>query len=164
MPSGIVGQAREAAVKELISNGVNVRWVLVRSTSPEGQVLGSFPAEGEPMAPGQTVALVVSRAHAPDEVNSSFVVPQGLVGTDAKQATSILEPEDGLRVTRVTIPTDAAKGQVVGTWPAVGSRTSDGVVVLVVSGGSANDDTDSKADTDSKSDTDSKGDTGGKND
>ena len=145
MPSGIVGQPREAAVKELISNGVNVRWVLVRSTSPEGEVLGTFPAEGEPMTPGQTVALVVSRAHAPDEANTSFVVPQGLVGSDAKQAASLLEPEKGLRVTRVTIASDAAEGQVVGTWPAVGAPTSDGVVVLVVSGGSADDD--SKGDT-----------------
>jgi serine/threonine-protein kinase len=146
VPDGVVGQAREAAVKDLIRSGVNVRWVLVRSTSPEDQVLGTFPAEGEPMTPGQTVALVVSRGHAPDEANTTFVVPDGLVGTDAKQASARLDGEDGLRVTRVTIPSDAAKGEVIGTWPAVGAQTSDGVVALVVSGGSASNDEGDKDD------------------
>ncbi len=83
VPAGLVGQQRDAAVSELIGLGVNVRWVLVRSTQPDGAVLGSFPAEGQPMAKGQTVALVVSRGHAPEKVNSSFVVPDGLVGTSA---------------------------------------------------------------------------------
>ncbi|GGN04323.1 hypothetical protein GCM10009721_34640 [Terrabacter tumescens] len=136
VPAGLVGQQREAAVKQLIGLGVNVRWVLVRSQEPEGAVMGSFPAEGQPMAKGQTVALVVSRGHAPDSVNSSFVVPDGLAGTDAKDAARTLTGED-VRVTRVTIPSDggAKEGQVLATWPATGSRTTDGVVVLVVAGG-----------------------------
>ena len=135
VPAGLVGQQRDAAVKELIGLGVNVRWVLVRSGEPEGAVMGSFPAEGQPMSKGQTVALVVSRGHAPEKVNSSFVVPDGLVGTGAKDATQRLGSED-VRVTRVTVPSDGAKeGQVLATWPAAGARTADGVVVLVVSGG-----------------------------
>ena len=160
VPSGLVGQPREQVVKELIRLGVNVRWVLVRSTSPEDEVLGTFPAEGRPMTPGQTVALVVSRAHAPDESNTSFVVPDGLVGTDAKDAADGLDREDGLRVTRVTIPSEAAEGEVLGTWPAAGTRTADGVVVLVVSGGgSAADDNGGagdKGDRDGKDDKDDK--------
>ena len=135
VPAGLVGQQRDAAVKELIGLGVNVRWVLVRSGEPEGAVMGSFPAEGQPMSKGQTVALVVSRGHAPEKVNSSFVVPDGLVGTGAKDATQRLGSED-VRVTRVTVPSDGAQeGQVLATWPAAGARTADGVVVLVVSGG-----------------------------
>jgi len=135
VPAGLVGQQRDAAVKELIGLGVNVRWVLVRSGEPEGAVMGSFPAEGQPMSKGQTVALVVSRGHAPEKVNSSFVVPDGLVGTGAKEATQRLGSED-VRVTRVTVPSDGAQeGQVLATWPAAGARTADGVVVLVVSGG-----------------------------
>jgi serine/threonine-protein kinase len=134
VPSGIVGQQRDPAVQELISLGVNVRWVLVRSAQPEGVVLGSVPAEGEPMTPGQTVALVVSRGKAPADANTSYVVPDGLVGTDAKDATDRL---DHVRVTRVTIPSDAPRGQVVATWPSAGQQTADGVVVLVVSGGPA---------------------------
>lgn len=118
----------------LIGLGVNVRWVLVRSTQPDGAVMGAYPAEGQPMTKGQTVALVVSRGHAPDRVNSSFVVPDGLVGTDAKDAEKTIDGED-VRVTRVTVPSDGDSGQVIATWPAAGTPTADGIVVLVVSGG-----------------------------
>jgi len=133
VPGGLVGQQRDAAVNELIGLGVNVRWVLVRSTQPDGAVMGSYPAEGQPMAKGQTVALVVSRGHAPDRVNSSFVVPDGLVGTSAKDAEKSLGGED-VRVTRVTVPSDGDSGQVLATWPSAGTQTADGIVVLVVSG------------------------------
>ncbi|KRC85147.1 hypothetical protein ASE25_19005 [Terrabacter sp. Root85] len=133
VPGGLVGQQRDAAVNELIGLGVNVRWVLVRSTQPDGAVMGSYPAEGQPMAKGQTVALVVSRGHAPDRVNSSFVVPDGLVGTSAKDAEKSLGGED-VRVTRLTVPSDGDSGQVLATWPSAGAQTADGIVVLVVSG------------------------------
>ncbi|EWT00134.1 hypothetical protein N865_18075, partial [Intrasporangium oryzae NRRL B-24470] len=138
VPSGVVGSQRDAAVQQLIGLGVSVRWVLVRSTHPEGTVLGTFPGEGEPMKRGQTVALVVSRGNAPDHANTSFVVPDGLVGTDAKAATERLGHED-VRVTRVTIPSGDGGGQVLGTWPSAGQQTADGVVVLVVSGGGKGD-------------------------
>ena len=133
VPGGLVGQQRDAAVDELIGLGVNVRWVLVRSTQPDGAVMGSYPAEGQPMTKGQTVALVVSRGHAPDRVNSSFVVPGGLVGMSAKDAEKSVDGED-VRVTRVTVPSDGDSGQVLATWPSTGARTADGIVVLVVSG------------------------------
>lgn len=133
VPSGLVGRQRDAAVSELIGLGVNVRWVLVRSTQPDGAVLGSFPAEGQPMTKGQTVALVVSRGHAPEKVSSSFVVPDGLVGTSASDASQRLGGTD-VRVTRVTIPAAGKEGQVLATWPAAGARAADGVVVLVVGG------------------------------
>ncbi|GAB3875655.1 protein kinase domain-containing protein [Terrabacter terrigena] len=131
VPSGVVGAQRGAAVDALIKSGVNVRWVLVRSAQPEDTVLGTFPAEGQPMTKGQTVALVVSRGHAPADSNTSFVVPGDLVGTDAKKVMSRLAKED-VRVTRVTVPGDGNE-TVVGTWPSAGQPTADGVVVLVVS-------------------------------
>jgi serine/threonine-protein kinase len=114
--------------------------VLVRSTHPEGAVLGTFPAEGQPMRKGQTVAMVVSRGHAPTDSNTSFVVPEGLVGTEAKKAMSILGQD--VRVTRVTIP-GSGKDEVVGTWPSAGQPTTDGVVVLVVAGGDSGSTADS---------------------
>jgi serine/threonine-protein kinase len=135
VPEGIVGMQRDAAVDELIGLGVNVRWVLVRSSQPEGAVLGTVPAQGEPMKRGQTVALVVSRGKAPDKVNSTWVVPGDLVGMSAKDAEDRLGHED-VRVTRVTIPTAGDGGQVVATWPSAGEPTTEGVVVLVVSGDS----------------------------
>ena len=134
VPAGIVGQQRDETVKQLIRLGANVRWVLVRSSQPEGSVLGSYPAEGSPFRRGQTVALVVSRGKPPDNVNSSWVVPDGLVGSDARDAASRLDHED-VRVTRVTIPSEAARGQVVATWPSVGEPATEGVLVLVVAGG-----------------------------
>jgi serine/threonine-protein kinase len=140
VPTGLVGAQREAAVDALIKSGVNVRWVLVRSTQPEGAVLGTFPAEGQPMRKGQTVAMVVSRGHAPTDSNTSFVVPEGLVGTEAKKAMSILGQD--VRVTRVTIP-GSGKDEVVGTWPSAGQPTTDGVVVLVVAGGDSGSTADS---------------------
>ena len=133
VPGGLVGQQRDAAVNELIGLGVNVRWVLVRSTQPDGAVMGSYPAEGQPMTKGQTVALVVSRGHAPERINSSFVVPDGLVGTSAKDAEKSVDGKD-VRVTRVTVPSDGDSGQVLATWPSAGTQTADGIVVLVVSG------------------------------
>jgi len=133
VPSGLIGRQRDAAVSELIGLGVNVRWVLVRSAQPDGAVLGSFPAEGQPMTKGQTVALVVSRGHAPDNVSSSFVVPDGLVGTSASDASQRLGGTD-VRVTRVTMPAAGKEGQVLATWPAAGARAADGVVALVVGG------------------------------
>ncbi|MEW1955024.1 protein kinase [Terrabacter sp. NPDC080008] len=133
VPSDIVGQPRGTVVSELISRGVNVRWVLVRSSQPNDVVLGSYPAPGQPMTKGQTVALVVSRANAPDRVNSSFLVPDGLAGTSADDAMSRIDAKD-VRVTRVTIPSSSPDGQVIATWPAAGQPTTEGVVVLVVSG------------------------------
>ncbi|MGW5239992.1 protein kinase domain-containing protein [Monashia sp. NPDC004114] len=133
VPDGIVGMQRDAAVDQLIGLGVNVRWVLVRSSQPEGAVLGTVPAQGEPMKRGQTVALVVSRGKAPDHVNSTWVVPGDLIGMSGKDAEDRLGHED-VRVTRVTIPTGGDGGQVVATWPAAGQPTTEGVVVLVVSG------------------------------
>ncbi|GAA2742896.1 hypothetical protein GCM10009868_14650 [Terrabacter aerolatus] len=133
VPADLVGQQRDAAVQQLIGMGVDVRWVLVRSSQPDGSVMGSFPAAGQPMTKGQTVALVVSRGHAPDKVNSSFAVPDGLVGATVKDATDRLGAGD-VRVTKVTIPAAGKEGQVLSTWPTAGNPTPDGVVVLVVGG------------------------------
>lgn len=137
VPADVVGQSRSAVVSELISRGVNVRWVLVRSSQPNDAVLASYPAPGQPVAKGQTVALVVSRANPPDRVNSSFLVPDGLVGANADAAMSRIDATD-VRVTRVTIPSRSPDGQVIATWPSAGQPTTEGVVVLVVSGGTTN--------------------------
>ncbi|GAA1989217.1 hypothetical protein GCM10009817_33780 [Terrabacter lapilli] len=137
VPADLVGQSRSVAVSELISRGVNVRWVLVRSSQPNDAVLASYPAPGQPVAKGETVALVVSRANPPDRVNSSFLVPDGLVGANADAAMSRIDATD-VRVTRVTIPSQSPDGQVIATWPSAGQPTTEGVVVLVVSGGTTN--------------------------
>jgi serine/threonine-protein kinase len=133
MPRDAVGRDRGDVVDELISRGLNVRWALVRSGAPEGQVIGTFPQKGEVMERGQTAVLVVSRGQLPGGVEP-VEVPQGLVGASAEDATTILKREN-LRYSTAPIPSAAAPGTVVGSWPASGEPASDGVVVLVVAAG-----------------------------
>jgi serine/threonine-protein kinase len=133
MPRDAVGRERADVVDDLISRGLNVRWALVRSGAPEGQVIGTFPRQGEVMERGQTAVLVVSRGQLPGGVEP-VVVPEGLAGATADDAKAILEREN-LRYSTAPIPSTAAPGTVVGSWPASGEPASDGVVVLVVSAG-----------------------------
>jgi serine/threonine-protein kinase len=134
LPGDIVGRQRDAVVDELIALGVNVRWVIVRSPAPEGSVIGTVPAAGTRLTRGQTVVLVVSRGEAPANSNTTWVVPDGLVGTEAKRSLERLGKED-VRVSKVSIPSSGERGTVIATWPSAGERTADGVVVLVISSG-----------------------------
>ena len=133
MPRDAVGRERGDVVDELNKRGLNVRWALVRSGAPEGQVIGTFPQKGAVMERGQTAVLVVSRGQLPGGVEP-VEVPDGLVGASADGATAILEREN-LRYSTAPIPSAAAPGTVVGSWPASGETASDGVVVLVVAAG-----------------------------
>ena len=137
MPRDAVGRERADVVDDLISRGLNVRWALVRSGAPEGQVIGTFPRQGEVMERGQTAVLVVSRGQLPGGVEP-VVVPEGLAGATADGATTILKRAN-LRYSTAPIPSADAPGTVVGSWPASGEPASDGVVVLVVSAGDSGD-------------------------
>jgi serine/threonine-protein kinase len=141
MPRDAVGRERVDVVDDLNSRGLNVRWALVRSGAPEGQVIGTFPRKGEVMERGQTAVLVVSRGQLPGGVEP-VEVPEGLVGVTADGATTILEGAN-LRYSTAPIPSAAAPGTVVGSWPASGETASDGVVVLVVAAGEPGDSGDS---------------------
>ncbi|HET6666448.1 MAG TPA: protein kinase, partial [Intrasporangium sp.] len=133
MPRDAVGRERGDVVEELNSRGLKVRWALVRSGAPEGQVIGTFPRKGEVMERGQTAVLVVSRGQLPGGIEP-VVVPEGLVGVTADSATTILK-RASLRYSTAPIPSAAAPGTVIGSWPASGETASDGVVVLVVAAG-----------------------------
>ena len=141
MPRDAVGRERADVVKDLNKRGLNVHWSLVRSGAPEGQVIGTFPRQGEVMERGQTAVLIVSRGQLPGGVEQ-VVVPEGLTGATADDAKAILEREN-LRYSTAPIPSAAAPGTVVGSWPASGEPASDGVVVLVVSAGDSGDAADS---------------------
>ncbi|MDV3221433.1 protein kinase domain-containing protein [Intrasporangium sp.] len=147
MPRDAVGRERADVVDELIDRGLNVRWALVRSGAPEGSVIGTFPRPGEAMERGQTAVIVVSRGQLPDGVET-IEVPDGLVGAETKDATKVLR-EEGLRVGTAPIASPFKPGTVIGHWPAAGEPASDGVVVLVVSGGDGGD-TDEGKDGDKK--------------
>ena len=135
MPRDAVGRERDDVVKELNERGLSVRWALVRSGAPEGSVIGTFPRVGETMQRGETAVIIVSRGQLPDGVEP-IEVPAGLVGNTADAASATLQGA-GLRFSTAPIPSDAAPGTVVGSWPASGEPASDGVVVLIVSDGPA---------------------------
>ncbi|WP_353509192.1 Stk1 family PASTA domain-containing Ser/Thr kinase [Intrasporangium sp.] len=137
MPRDAVGRERADVVEDLKARGLRVWWVLVRSGAPEGQVIGTFPKQGEVMDRGQTAVLVVSRGQLPGGVEP-VVVPEGLAGATADDATTILK-RASLRYSTAPIPSAEAPGTVVGSWPASGEPASDGVVVLVVSAGASRD-------------------------
>jgi serine/threonine-protein kinase len=63
----------------------------------------------------------------------------------ADGATTILEGAN-LRYSTAPIPSAAAPGTVVGSWPASGETASDGVVVLVVAAGDSGDSGDDAGD------------------
>jgi serine/threonine-protein kinase len=134
LPPDLVGRDRQSVVDEVIQEGFNVRWSLVRSTAAEETVIGTVPAAGSTLTPGQTIVLVVSRGSAPAEV-TSWEVSDSLIGLGVDEATALLQ-EAKVRVGDAPIPSDEPPGIVIGTWPAAGETTEDGVVVLVVSAGS----------------------------
>ncbi len=133
LPSDLVGRDRQSVVDEVIREGFNVRWSLVRSAAAEDTVIGTVPPPGSPLTPGQTIVLVVSRGAAPAQA-TTWVVADSLVGLDTEAADTILK-QAGVRVGTAPVPSGEPAGTVVGTWPAAGEPTVDGVVVLVVSAG-----------------------------
>ena len=133
LPADLVGRDRQAVVDEVIREGFNVRWSLVRSAAAQETVIGTVPPAGSALTPGQTIVLVVSRGSAPSQV-TTWTVSDSLVGLDSGSATARLE-EAKVRVGTAPIPSDEPAGTVIGTWPAAGQPTDDGVVVLVVSAG-----------------------------
>ena len=146
MPRDAVGRERADVVDELISRGLNVRWALVRSGAPEGQVIGTFPRKGEAMVQGQTAVLVVSRGQLPGGVEP-VEVPEGLVGATADAATTVLKREN-LRYSTAPVPSAAAPGTVIGSWPTSGEAATDGVVVLIVAAGDSGGSDDSGGEAD----------------
>jgi serine/threonine-protein kinase len=150
MPRDAVGRERGDVVDDLVSRGLNVRWALVRSGAPEGQVIGTYPRQGEVMERGQTAVLIVSRGQLPSGVEP-VEVPEGLVAASADDATTILQREN-LRYSTAPIPSASAPGTVLGSWPASGEPASDGVVVLVVAAGDSGDSGDSGGSGDSPDD------------
>lgn len=140
LPADLVGRDRASVVDEVIGEGYRVRWTLVRSASPAESVIGTFPPPGSSLTPGQTIVLVVSRGSAPDNP-TTWTVEDGFAGLDVDQATKQLKEHD-VRVGTAPVASDQPKGTVLGTWPAPGQVTEDGVVVLVVASGDGTDSSD----------------------
>ena len=77
--------------------------------------------------------MVASKGHAPEE-STKYVVPDGIVGSDVKEAQQLLKDQD-LEVKTVDVDSARPRDIVVATYPAPGANADAGTVVLAVSTG-----------------------------
>ena len=113
--------------------GYDVQKVDVPATAPKDSAVATIPGPGQPLAAQQTVVLVTSQGKPPKE-SSGYVVPDDLVGSDAKDAEQLLK-DHGLDVKKVVVDSTRPKDVVVASSPGPGSTADAGTVVLAVSKG-----------------------------
>jgi hypothetical protein len=66
------------------------------SSGPKDSVVATIPRPGVPVTAGQTVVVVASNGGAPEEPND-YVVPDGILGSQASDAERLLK-ESGVEV------------------------------------------------------------------
>lgn len=135
VPAGLVGQDVHAVEDVLKGLGYRVEKVEADSPAPKDTVLATVPGAGRPLSPGQTILLIVSKGGV-ERRGNSFVVPQGLVGQNARAVER--ELRGVARVSMVSIPSLQDPGTVIATWPAAGQTAPTGRLLLVIA--SQNDD------------------------
>ena len=90
----------------------------IASAKPKDSVVATLPRPGVPLTAGQSVVVVASNGNAPKEP-SSYVVPEGILGSQASDAERLLK-EGGVAVKKVAITSPRAKDTIVATYPAPG--------------------------------------------
>ena len=133
VPADAVGTDAKALEDLLRSQGYDVQKVDVPATAPKDSTVATIPGPGQPLAAQQTVVLVTSQGKPPKE-SSGYVVPDDLVGSDAKDAEQLLK-DHGLDVKKVVVDSTRPKDVVVASSPGPGSTADAGTVVLAVSKG-----------------------------
>ncbi|MBO0812201.1 MAG: PASTA domain-containing protein, partial [Microlunatus sp.] len=133
MPAGIIGSDRRTAEQALRAQGHRVEQAGVDSTQPRDSVLGTWPAPGQPLAPGQPVVLLVSTGHPPHD-QIPFRVPSDLIGANADDVSGQLD-DQGIKVDTVTVDDTAQRGTVIGSYPQPGAVVQSSDLVLVVASG-----------------------------
>ena len=61
----------------------------IASAKPKDSVVATLPRPGVPLTAGQSVVVVASNGNAPKEP-SSYVVPEGILGSQASDAERLL--------------------------------------------------------------------------
>ncbi|MGH3332574.1 MAG: protein kinase domain-containing protein, partial [Nocardioidaceae bacterium] len=133
VPADAAGSDAKELEEDLKDRGYDVEKADIESSAPKDSVVATIPGPGQPLASGQTVVLVVSKGEASDE-STRYVVPDGIVGSDAKEAEKLLKDQD-LEVKTVDVDSARPKDTVVATYPAPGADADAGTVVLAVSKG-----------------------------
>ena len=125
----LVGFTEKAAEDYLLDFGLNLhvqKEYVFDETIKKGQVISTDPAEGEPLDPEQTVTLVISNGNQP--------VMDKLQGVTEDYARKILGnyPME-LTITVVEeFHDEIAKGRVIDTEPAEGTKLEDGQEVILI--------------------------------
>ena len=125
----LVGFTEKAAEDYLLDFGLNLhvqKEYVFDETIKKGQVISTDPAEGEPLDPEQTVTLVISNGNQP--------VMDKLQGVTEDYARKILGnyPME-LTITIVEeFHDEIAKGRVIDTEPAEGTKLEDGQEVVLI--------------------------------
>ncbi|MEM7325308.1 MAG: PASTA domain-containing protein [Actinomycetota bacterium] len=124
----LVGQTEAAATTALAALGLQVATNVVADDAPAGTVVGSNPAAGTTVEPGDTVTLQISSGPA------TAVVPN-VIGRRLARATDLLQAA-GFVVTSRTEPVedDDDRGRVLSSNPAAGTEAVEGSLVSLVVG------------------------------
>ena len=129
IPTGLIGQSRDAVQASLESLGLNVSFTEQSSSDvAEGNVINLDPGEGSTVEAGTTVTIVVSTG---SEQAEQVDVPN-LRGYSQEEATRILE-NLGLNVAMTTASSSGVDiGEVISQSPEGGSTVDEGSTVTLV--------------------------------
>ena len=129
IPTGLIGQSRDAVQASLESLGLNVSFTEQSSSDvAEGNVINLDPGEGSTVEAGTTVTIVVSTG---SEQAEQVDVPN-LRGYSQEEATRILE-NLGLNVATTTASSSRVDiGEVISQSPEGGSTVDEGSTVTLV--------------------------------
>ena len=129
IPTGLIGQSRDAVQASLESLGLNVSFTEQSSSDvAEGNVINLDPGEGSTVEAGTTVTIVVSTG---SEQAEQVDVPN-LRGYSQEEATRILE-NLGLNVATTTASSSRVDiGEVISQCPEGGSTVDEGSTVTLV--------------------------------
>jgi serine/threonine-protein kinase len=124
----LVGTQRSVAVQQIRGRGLTPSVSEEESSSPAGQVIRQSPSAGSEIAPGSTVAIVVSKA----EVRAKVPNVIGRLRAEAVQAIR----DAGLSPTVEEEETEVAGkvGRAIDQFPPPGSELEDGATVTIVVG------------------------------
>ncbi|HEU4908868.1 MAG TPA: PASTA domain-containing protein, partial [Propionibacteriaceae bacterium] len=131
IPANAIGSGVQALQEHLKGRGYEVKKVDIASAEPKDSVVATIPRPGVPLTAGQTVIVISSKGEAPKEP-SDYVVPDGILGSQASDAERLLK-ESGVEVKKVAITSPRAKDTIVAAYPAPGETAEAGTVVLAVS-------------------------------
>lgn len=129
IPTGLVGQSKDAVQASLNSVGLEVSFSEDYSDDVEaGNVITLEPGEGSTVDQGSTVTVVVSKGSK----SAKEVSVPSVAGLSEADATDILEGK-GLKVTTTTASSNKVDiGEVISQSPEAGTKAAPGSTVTLV--------------------------------